>query len=89
MLIVRIVILSMSQDPISKPMLVLSDKALKKEARDVFKLVQMYMGDRKLKVGTTLDSVLLEVTTLAHSKAPLRDELFIQICRQTTDNPRK
>lgn len=70
-------------------MLVISDKALKKEATEVFKMVQTYMGDRKAKQGATLDSVLLEICLLAHSKAALRDELYIQICRQTTENPRK
>lgn len=70
-------------------MLVLSDKNLKKEATEVFKMVQTYMGDRKGKQGSSLDSVLLEVCNLAHSKAALRDELYIQICRQTTENPRK
>ncbi|XP_014258422.1 rho GTPase-activating protein 39 isoform X2 [Cimex lectularius] len=82
-------LLSWSKDPIRKPMLVLSDKNLKKEATEVFKMVQMYMGDRKAKQGATQESVLLEVCNLAHQKAALRDELYIQICRQTTENPRK
>lgn len=82
-------LLSWSKDPIRKPMLVLSDKALKKEATEVFKMVQTYMGDRKGKQGSSSDAVLLDICLLAHSKAALRDELYIQICRQTTENPRK
>lgn len=70
-------------------MLVLSDKALKKEATEVFKMVQTYMGDRKGKQGSSPDAVLLDICLLAHAKAALRDELYIQICRQTTENPRK
>jgi hypothetical protein len=70
-------------------MLVLSEKSLKKEATEVFKSVQCYMGDRKMKQGSTPDSVLLETCCLAHAKPQLRDELFIQICRQTTENPRR
>jgi len=78
-----------SQDPIQKPMLVLNDKALKKEACELFKLVQVYMGDRKTKPGSTLFSVALEICQLGYTKPGLRDELYIQVCRQTTENPRK
>ncbi|XP_071444047.1 rho GTPase-activating protein 39 [Hetaerina americana] len=81
--------LSWSKDPIRKPMLVLEDKNLKKEACEVFKLVQIYMGDRKAKPGMTLNSVALELCSKAYSQPRLRDELYVQICRQTTENPRR
>ncbi|XP_046408434.1 uncharacterized protein LOC124172941 isoform X2 [Ischnura elegans] len=81
--------LSWSKDPIRKPMLVLEDKNLKKEACEVFKLVQIYMGDRKAKPGMTLNSVALDLCSKAYSQPRLRDELYVQICRQTTENPRR
>ncbi len=70
-------------------MLVLPDKSLKKDACDMFKLVQIYMGDRKAKIGMTLNNVALEICNMAYNKPPLRDELYIQICRQTTEHPIK
>lgn len=84
-------ILSWSKDPIPQPMLVVVDgeKLLKREACNLFRLVQVYMGDRKANVGMTLDSVAMDIVNTAFSKPPLRDELYVQICRQTTENPRK
>ena len=84
-------ILSWSKDPIPQPMLVVVDgeKLLKREACNLFRLVQVYMGDRKTNVGMTLDSVAMDIVNTAFSKPPLRDELYVQICRQTTENPRK
>ncbi|KAI4494047.1 hypothetical protein M0802_009314 [Mischocyttarus mexicanus] len=84
-------ILSWSKDPIPQPMLVVVDgeKLLKREACNLFRLVQVYMGDRKANVGMTLDGVAMDIVNTAFSKLPLRDELYVQICRQTTENPRK
>ena len=42
--------LAWSSEPIKKPMIVTSDRSVKKEAVDIFKLIQTYMGDRRSKV---------------------------------------
>ncbi|XP_029634196.1 uncharacterized protein LOC115209795 isoform X3 [Octopus sinensis] len=76
--------LAWSKDPIQKPMLRTNDKAVKREACEVFKLIQMYMGDRKPK--STPLQVALEITVKGWTMPSLRDEIFIQLCRQTTEN---
>lgn len=81
--------LSWSKDPIHKPMIMTTDKSLKGDACELFKMIQMYMGDRKVKSGQAAESVVLDITTKGWSRQTIRDELFIQICRQITDNPRR
>ncbi|XP_063706772.1 rho GTPase-activating protein 39 [Culicoides brevitarsis] len=82
--------LSWTPDAISRPMLSLPiarEKAGKKMAIELFKLVQIYMGDRKARPGMTLNSVASDIITMTLAQAQLRDELYVQLCRQTTENP--
>lgn len=52
--------LAWSSEPIKKPMIVTSDRTVKKEAVDIFKLIQTYMGDRRSKADPLF--VALEVS---------------------------
>ncbi|XP_071955407.1 uncharacterized protein [Antedon mediterranea] len=79
--------LSWTKEPIKKPMLMTRDKEVKREALESFKLIQCYMSDKKLK-GFTRETSILELTTRGWKKPKLRDEIFIQLCKQTTDNRR-
>lgn len=82
--------LSFTSEAITKPMLSIArDKAGKKLSMEQFKLVQIYMGDRKARIGMSLNSVAMDIITLAVANSWLRDELYVQLCRQTTENPRK
>ncbi|TSL47591.1 Rho GTPase-activating protein 39 [Bagarius yarrelli] len=76
--------LAWSSEPIKKPMIHTMDRMVKREAVDLFKLIQTYMGDRKGK-GEPL-AVALEIAVRGWSNQGLRDELYIQLCRQTTEN---
>jgi len=67
-------------------MMKIDDKNLKKESLDVFKLIQMYMGDRKAKQLSHYTA--LSVATKGWTHTSLRDEIFLQLMRQTTDNPK-
>ncbi|XP_069740390.1 rho GTPase-activating protein 39-like isoform X3 [Narcine bancroftii] len=69
---------------IKKPMLVTSDRIIKKDACELFKLVQMYMGDRQARMERV--PIALTIVTKCWTMQGIRDELYIQLCRQTTDN---
>lgn len=75
------------QETISRPMLKIDDKVLKKESLETFKLIQMYMGDRKAKQLSHFTALSLAIKGWSHSN--LRDEIFLQLIRQTTDNPKE
>ncbi|MBN3304051.1 RHG39 protein, partial [Amia calva] len=76
--------LSWNRGSIKKPMLITSDRLVKKEACEMFKLVQVYMGDRQARVERR--HVALLIVTKCWNMQGLRDELYIQLVRQTTDN---
>ncbi|XP_078411051.1 rho GTPase-activating protein 39-like isoform X1 [Cetorhinus maximus] len=69
---------------IKKPMLVTNDRIIKKDACELFKLVQMYMGDRQTRMERV--PIALVIVTKCWTMQGIRDELYIQLCRQTTDN---
>ncbi|KAK2724854.1 hypothetical protein QYM36_001355 [Artemia franciscana] len=81
--------LSWSKDSLNKPMLPFVDKSLKKESCNLFRLLQIYMGDRKCKPDMTCNGVALDICTIGWNKPVLRDELYLDLCKQTTENPKK
>jgi hypothetical protein len=82
--------LSFTNEALTKPMLsVTRDKNGKKMTIEQFKLVQIYMGDRKARIGMSLNSVAMDIIMQAVAFTWLRDELYVQLCRQTTENPKR
>lgn len=78
-------LLSWSKDGLNKPLLRTMDKISKKEAPDLFKLIQIYMGDRKSKQSASLNTCL-ELMTKGWSLPTIRDEIYLQLIKQTTAN---
>ncbi|KAG9269486.1 rho GTPase-activating protein 39-like isoform X1 [Astyanax mexicanus] len=76
--------LSWNGGSIKKPMLITSERTVKKEACEMFKLVQVYMGDRPARLDRCHAALL--VVTKCWGTQGLRDELYVQLVRQTTDN---
>jgi hypothetical protein len=77
--------LSWSKESLTKSLLRTIDKILKKEAPEIFKLIQIYMGDKKSKQIGSLNTCL-ELTTKGWSLPSIRDELYLQLIKQTTYN---
>ena len=67
-------------------MLMTIRKTHRKDAIDLFKLVQTAMGDRSARGRTFIDSATA-IVDKTWSVNVLRDELYLQLCKQTTSNP--
>ncbi|CAF3338920.1 unnamed protein product [Rotaria sp. Silwood1] len=78
-------LLSWTKESLKKPLLRTLDKILRKEAPNIFKLIQIYMGDRKSKQTASLNTCL-ELTTKGWSLPSIRDELYLQLIKQTSYN---
>ncbi|KAA0707698.1 Rho GTPase-activating protein 39 [Triplophysa tibetana] len=76
--------LSWNRGSIKKPMLMTNDRTVRKEACEIFKLVQAYMGDRPSRLDRRHAALL--IVTKCWGMQGLRDELYVQLVRQTTGN---
>ncbi|KAI8884398.1 Rho GTPase activation protein [Backusella circina FSU 941] len=79
--------LKWTKDSINQPLL-LSNKQFTKEALKCFKLIQILMGDRPKPRHFNDIEALQTLLECGITKGPLRDEIYVQICRQLNKNPK-
>lgn len=81
------VVLAWSRNPLPKPMLEkVAGSSHSKSATEMFKQIQMYMGDRARRNNALPVQVAHQVVTTAWRTPELRDELYLQLSKQTRDN---
>lgn len=61
------------------------NKELYKDALRCFKLIQMIMGDRSRCKDEVQD--IQTILNCGITKGQMRDEIYVQLCKQLQDNP--
>ncbi|KHJ96970.1 myTH4 domain protein, partial [Oesophagostomum dentatum] len=72
--------------PISHSLIRFESSELDKLACETFSCIMRYMGDEPIRRGETITDAVYRVLLICHKHPPMRDEVYCQIIRQTTNN---
>ncbi|KAI9478502.1 MAG: Rho GTPase activation protein [Benjaminiella poitrasii] len=80
--------LKWTKDSINQP-LIMMNKELYKDALRCFKLIQTVMGDRPPKSRQIYNDIedIQAILSCGITKGQMRDEIYVQVCKQLNDNP--
>ncbi|ORX96660.1 hypothetical protein K493DRAFT_336817 [Basidiobolus meristosporus CBS 931.73] len=79
-------LLQWSKESLKQPLLILS-KPVQKDALKCFKIIQKVMGDRSHTRGASHNKEIQWMLERAIDEGELRDEIYVQLCKQLTHNP--
>ncbi|KAI9285037.1 Rho GTPase activation protein, partial [Umbelopsis sp. AD052] len=80
--------LQWTKDSIKQPLMMLN-KDLHKDALKSFKLIQMIMGDRSRPRNSSANEDLQWLCNCGITQGQMRDEIYVQVCKQLNNNPNK
>uniref|UniRef100_A0A0N4WSV1 MyTH4 domain-containing protein n=1 Tax=Haemonchus placei TaxID=6290 RepID=A0A0N4WSV1_HAEPC len=72
--------------PISHSLIRFDSSELDKLACETFMCIMRYMGDEPIRRGETITDAVYRLLLICHKNPALRDEVYCQIIRQTTNN---
>lgn len=72
--------------PITHSLIRFDSNDLNKLACETFLCIMRYMGDEPLRRGETITDSVYRLLLICHKNSALRDEVYCQIIRQTTNN---
>ncbi|KAI9314749.1 Rho GTPase activation protein [Dichotomocladium elegans] len=79
--------LEWTKDSLNKPLITLN-KDLYKDAQRCFKMIQTVMGDRpRSRMSSDVEDIQA-ILNCGISKGQMRDEIYVQLCKQLHHNPR-
>ncbi|CAO3608897.1 unnamed protein product [Cunninghamella blakesleeana] len=78
--------LQWTKDSIKKPLIMMNNE-LYKDVLKCFKLIQMIMGDRSRPKNTNDIDDFQTVLNFGITKGQMRDEIYVQVCKQLNNNP--